>query len=51
MLEESCCHGSLGIVVPHMCYLSSRCKEEFIDMFGSFEGDGEAITIRGYIEK
>jgi hypothetical protein len=51
MLEDRSCHGSLGIVVPHMCYLSSRGEEELIDMFGSFEGDGETITIRGYIEK
>jgi hypothetical protein len=51
MLEESCCHGSLGIVVPHMSDLPSRGEEELIDMFWSFEGDGETITIRGYIQE
>jgi hypothetical protein len=51
MLEDRSCHGSLGIVVPHMCDLSSRGEEELIDMFGSLEGDGETISVGGDVQE
>jgi len=51
MLELSCCHGSFGIVVPHMRDLSSRGEEEFVDIVGGLESDDETIPIGGDIQE